>query len=247
MPVTATSVVGAITVTATERWLLAALASVRLWVATRVCPPSAADVAFQLNVRVAGAPTASPATVGRPSTPPASTPVHTTSALFLLLNPPTFCTVTTTVSFFLMIRRPPRSTLFPYTTLFRSITVTATERWLLAALASVRLWVATRVCAPSAADVVFQLKESVERAPTESPATVCVPSVTPAVASVRTTLKLLLTFSPPTFWTVTPIVAVFPLVTPAGAVPPAPAATVAGGVSPAHAEARVFLAVAVPP
>src|SRR5436853_7939654 len=26
--------------------------------------------------------------------------------------------------FFLMIRRPPRSTLFPYTTLFRSITIT---------------------------------------------------------------------------------------------------------------------------
>src|SRR2546422_6921004 len=28
--------------------------------------------------------------------------------------------------FFLMIRRPPRSTLFPYTTLFRSLTVTPT-------------------------------------------------------------------------------------------------------------------------
>src|SRR2546430_8943094 len=27
--------------------------------------------------------------------------------------------------FFLMIRRPPRSTLFPYTTLFRSMTLTA--------------------------------------------------------------------------------------------------------------------------
>src|SRR3712207_8455985 len=29
----------------------------------------------------------------------------------------------TTVFFFLMIRRPPRSTLFPYTTLFRSLVV----------------------------------------------------------------------------------------------------------------------------
>src|SRR2546428_13606928 len=29
-------------------------------------------------------------------------------------------------SFFLMIRRPPRSTLFPYTTLFRSVSSTAT-------------------------------------------------------------------------------------------------------------------------
>src|ERR1051326_7862395 len=28
-------------------------------------------------------------------------------------------------SFFLMIRRPPRSTLFPYTTLFRSVTIRA--------------------------------------------------------------------------------------------------------------------------
>src|ERR1044071_9437329 len=31
------------------------------------------------------------------------------------------------LSFFLMIRRPPRSTLFPYTTLFRSVTVTEVE------------------------------------------------------------------------------------------------------------------------
>src|SRR5207247_9626000 len=29
--------------------------------------------------------------------------------------------------FFLMIRRPPRSTLFPYTTLFRSLLITPTE------------------------------------------------------------------------------------------------------------------------
>src|SRR5262245_66331537 len=31
------------------------------------------------------------------------------------------CSVSFVVLFFLMIRRPPRSTLFPYTTLFRSI------------------------------------------------------------------------------------------------------------------------------
>src|SRR2546429_6066931 len=31
--------------------------------------------------------------------------------------------------FFLMIRRPPRSTLFPYTTLFRSRAATAGSRW----------------------------------------------------------------------------------------------------------------------
>src|SRR5438477_9668822 len=31
-----------------------------------------------------------------------------------------FCTIYISIFFFLMIRRPPRSTLFPYTTLFRS-------------------------------------------------------------------------------------------------------------------------------
>src|SRR5262245_65307999 len=31
--------------------------------------------------------------------------------------------------FFLMIRRPPRSTLFPYTTLFRSVTRSARSPW----------------------------------------------------------------------------------------------------------------------
>src|SRR5438876_8557265 len=34
-----------------------------------------------------------------------------------------FCAVITLLFFFLMIRRPPRSTLFPYTTLFRSLQV----------------------------------------------------------------------------------------------------------------------------
>src|SRR5260370_9998734 len=32
------------------------------------------------------------------------------------------CTTMSVLFFFLMIRRPPRSTLFPYTTLFRSVT-----------------------------------------------------------------------------------------------------------------------------
>src|SRR5260221_8548719 len=34
------------------------------------------------------------------------------------------------VFFFLMIRRPPRSTLFPYTTLFRSENLTTPRNWL---------------------------------------------------------------------------------------------------------------------
>src|SRR2546422_11728508 len=36
------------------------------------------------------------------------------------------CTLMFFFFFFLMIRRPPRSTLFPYTTLFRSLTLAAT-------------------------------------------------------------------------------------------------------------------------
>src|SRR5260363_447977 len=38
--------------------------------------------------------------------------------IFLLLG--VVCAIVLVVFFFLMIRRPPRSTLFPYTTLFRS-------------------------------------------------------------------------------------------------------------------------------
>src|SRR5690348_9948389 len=47
-----------------------------------------------------------------------------------------FVTVSRDLFFFLMIRRPPRSTLFPYTTLFRSPDNPADER--LAAMAQVR-------------------------------------------------------------------------------------------------------------
>src|SRR5260221_2499494 len=42
--------------------------------------------------------------------------MHARSRTFLLYSPP----CTSFFFFFLMIRRPPRSTLFPYTTLFRS-------------------------------------------------------------------------------------------------------------------------------
>ena len=49
--------------TTTARWLLAALSSVRLWVATSVCPPNAADVVLQGKISVVTAPAASPAVV----------------------------------------------------------------------------------------------------------------------------------------------------------------------------------------
>ena len=108
------------------------------------------------------------------------------------------------------------------------VTVTVAERWLLAALSSVSVWIATRVCPPGAAAVVFQLKESVERAPTARPVTVCVPSVTPAVWSVRTTSKPAVTFCPPTFWTVTPTATVVPWVTALGALTLLTATSVTG-------------------
>src|SRR2546430_14318921 len=53
--------------------------------------------------------------------------------MYFIFSPPFF------FFFFLMIRRPPRSTLFPYTTLFRSSHNFASRRALLSDL-SARLW-----------------------------------------------------------------------------------------------------------
>src|SRR3954449_7281276 len=50
-----------------------------------------------------------------------------TQTLFQRLGPQIIA-VLLVVFFFLMIRRPPRSTLFPYTTLFRSSPVTLSSR-----------------------------------------------------------------------------------------------------------------------
>src|SRR5437868_14872209 len=49
---------------------------------------------------------------------------HSPSHLFLFIT--TSASITVFYFFFLLIRRPPRSTLFPYTTLFRSPTI---QRW----------------------------------------------------------------------------------------------------------------------
>src|SRR5690349_23461256 len=46
--------------------------------------------------------------------------IHLSWAIFLLLYSLSISQWYRTIFFFLMIRRPPRSTLFPYTTLFRS-------------------------------------------------------------------------------------------------------------------------------
>src|SRR5256885_7994682 len=50
-----------------------------------------------------------------------------------LFTLPCWCICSLFLFFFLMIRRPPRSTLFPYTTLFRSLSPTvpsSAENWL---------------------------------------------------------------------------------------------------------------------
>src|SRR5207249_1072543 len=102
-------------------------------------------------------------------------------------------------------------------------TVTTIARALLLELTSASFCVAVRMCPLVATPAVFQLKVRVALAPAEvqlkdrvavattaSAVTVWVPIVTPAVASVKTTLKVVLTFSPPTFWTVTQMAAVLP-------------------------------------
>src|SRR3712207_8515650 len=43
------------------------------------------------------------------------------------------------IFFFLMIRRPPRSTLFPYTTLFRSLIVYGRALWMLTLDAAIQI------------------------------------------------------------------------------------------------------------
>src|SRR6266516_6800301 len=48
--------------------------------------------------------------------------------IYTLLDTVTFHIVSLLLFFFLMIRRPPRSTLFPYTTLFRSDQYRGTDR-----------------------------------------------------------------------------------------------------------------------
>src|SRR5438552_10927841 len=53
----------------------------------------------------------------------AHTTYTTMSTVMLVYYHVLLCSISLTFFFFLIIRRPPRSTLFPYTTLFRSTTV----------------------------------------------------------------------------------------------------------------------------
>src|SRR3712207_7879227 len=64
--------------------------------------------------------------------------------------------------FFLMIRRPPRSTLFPYTTLFRSL------RWLLLPLRSLGVSRAGTACYDAAPALFFARPTAPRSAPLRS-------------------------------------------------------------------------------
>src|SRR2546426_12546271 len=94
-------------------------------------------------------------------------------------------------------------------------TVTLVDAWLLAALSSVRLWLAVSVWPPIVLPLVFQLKVSVAAAPTASPMIVCGANGAPSGASCSVTSNAPTGWLP-TFLTVTPTFTLAPWVTAAG-------------------------------
>src|SRR5439155_16585882 len=108
-------------------------------------------------------------------------------------------------------------------------TVTPIARELLLALLSGYFCVAINVWPFIARPAVYHVIVRVALAPGASPGMVCVPIVTPAVASVSTTSKLAVASWPPTFCTLTTTGTVSPCVTALGAVRPLKAMS-AGGV-----------------
>ena len=186
---------------------------------------------FQLNVRVVLPPTASPpVTVCVPIVTPAVASVRTRSKLAVTFFPPTFCTATTTAT--VLPCPTPTGALTPVTA--RSVDGTGFTSMpiamlLFAELLSASFCVANRVCPVTADPAVFQGISTVVVAPMARPATVCVPSVGPAHPSVRTTSKLALTSTSPTFWTVTTTCAVSPWITERGPVMPGSAISVGLG------------------
>src|SRR2546426_3555563 len=106
-------------------------------------------------------------------------------------------------------------------------TVTLVDAWLLAALSSVRLWLAGSVLPPIVLPLVFQLKVSVAAAPTASPMIVCGADGAPSGASWGVTSNAP-TGLLPTVLTVTPTFTVAPWVTAAGPVTLVTATSVTG-------------------
>src|SRR5438552_603480 len=185
---------GSVTLIPIPMLLFAGLASASCCVANSVCPVIAAPAVFQGISTVVVAPTTSPATVPVPTVGPAHPSVRITVKLGPTSTSPTFCTVTMTCA--VSPCATERGPVMPVRAISvgLGVTVTTDVSLLFAALSSDRLCVATSVCPPSAAPVVFQLKTTNVLVPGANPATVCVPSVTPAVESCRLTVKLLVTF-----------------------------------------------------
>src|SRR5439155_52460 len=116
-------------------------------------------------------------------------------------------------------------------------TVTPIARELLLALLSGYFCVAINVWPFIARPAVYHVIVRVALAPGASPGMVCVPIVVPVVASVSTTLNGVVTFSPPTLWTLTLIVAVLPRVAVPGALRLVTATSVVGAFTLIDADA----------
>ena len=201
MPVMATSVpggggggggggpggAGAVTLIAIPMLLFAELSSGSLLLAKSVCPVTAAPAVFHRISTVVVDPAARPGTLAVPTTGTAHPSLSSMVKGEVTSTSPTFWTVTTTCA--VSPWATERGPVIPVTAISSGlgVIVTTVVRRLLAALSSVRASVATSVCPPSAAPVVFQLKTSVVLVPAASPWIVSVPSVTPAVESCRVT------------------------------------------------------------
>jgi hypothetical protein len=160
-------------------------------------PTDARPAVFQLKVRTTLAPRPSPGIVCVPSTAlPAVPSVSTTSKLAVTSLPTHVLHRDRNGGRVTPVHRPGRGNRRVCKVGRRRFTVTVAERELLAALSSLNDCVRhQRMTAQRGASAVFQLNERVAAALTASEGTDCVPIVTPAVASVSTTLKLP-TFSP---------------------------------------------------
>ena len=185
---------GGITITEIAILLFDQTSSGSFWVANSVWPFVAAPAVLHGMSTVALAPTARPPIARVPTTGPLYPSVSSTLKLVVTSSSPAFFTVTT------MCAVSPRATRAGAVIAVTAIsvglgfTVTTALRWLLAELSSERLCVAIRVWSPNDACVRSQLNVRSLLAPTASPFTVCVPIVTPSVASCRVTSKLPATF-----------------------------------------------------
>src|SRR6266446_3452452 len=185
---------GVVTLIAIPMLLFAELSSGSFEFANSVCPATVAPAVFHRISTVVVAPAARPGTVPVATTGTAHPSLNSTVNGDVTSTSPTFCTVTMTCA--VSPCATERGPVMPVNAMSVGLgfTLTTSDRRLFAALSSVRACVATRICPPSAAPVVFQLKTSVVLAPAASPAMVCVPIVVAAVESWRVTMMSFATF-----------------------------------------------------